>query len=86
MIIHCTKKLLDQLQVKPVSDVENEDIYSWHANLLMINRKKIVVLVNNQNRYTIKICPLQYAMGFSLSAERGSEYHYSEPLFRLFYS
>jgi hypothetical protein len=53
MLIQCTKKLLDQLKVKPLSLPEERKIFSWHANLIMVNRRKTVVLVNDQNRYVI---------------------------------
>lgn len=59
MIIHCTKKLLDQLNIKPESIFEEDPLYSWHANLITINRRKAVVLVNDQNRYVIVLFGLK---------------------------
>lgn len=53
MHIHCTKKLLDQLKIKPEQVDEGTPLTSWHANFLTINRKKTLVLVNDQNRYVI---------------------------------
>ncbi len=53
MIIHCTKKLLDELNMKQVSEIDEDPLFSWHANLITINRKKTVVFVNNKNRYII---------------------------------
>lgn len=53
MLIQCTKKLLDQLDVKPKPQQEEEALFSWHANVLTIFRKKTVVLVNDKNRYVI---------------------------------
>lgn len=55
MKIQATKKLLDQLPFKPVIDTEEEahPIYAWHANLLTINRRKTVVLMNDSNRYVV---------------------------------
>lgn len=56
MIIHCTKKLLAELKMKPDTNVENEEwepLFSWHANVIVINRRKTVVLVNDENRYTV---------------------------------
>ncbi len=53
MLIQCTKKLLDELKVKPSEPVGEEPLFSWHANLLTIHRRKTLVLMNNQNRYTI---------------------------------
>lgn len=53
MFIHCTKKLLDQLGVKPASGEEEEALFSWHANLITVNRKKTVVFTNDLNRYVV---------------------------------
>ncbi len=54
MLIQCTKKLLDELKIKPEStSIEEASLFSWHANFLTINRKKTVVLVNDSNRYVI---------------------------------
>ncbi|MCM3690927.1 plasmid pRiA4b ORF-3 family protein [Neobacillus niacini] len=62
MLIQCTKSLLDQLGIK------NSELYSpegheqfpnsfmaWHANLVSIDRKKAIVLMNNETRYSIVI-------------------------------
>ncbi|GGA60537.1 plasmid pRiA4b ORF-3 family protein [Ornithinibacillus halotolerans] len=53
MIIHCTKKLQDQLKLKPETVEEESPLISWHANLLIIDRKKTLVLVNDKNRYVL---------------------------------
>ncbi|MBC7075950.1 MAG: plasmid pRiA4b ORF-3 family protein [Syntrophomonadaceae bacterium] len=53
MLIQCTKKLLDQLNIKPASSASEEPLFSWHANLIRVNRRKAVVLVNDKNRYVI---------------------------------
>ncbi|MEK5040762.1 plasmid pRiA4b ORF-3 family protein [Sporosarcina sp. FSL K6-3457] len=55
MRIHSTKKLLDELAFTPTTDAieEENSLFSWHANMLMINRRKTVVLMNDQNRYVI---------------------------------
>src|SRR5699024_585038 len=54
MLIQCTRKLLDQLKIKP-SEVprKTQPLFSWHANILTINRRKTVVLVNDSNRYVV---------------------------------
>ncbi|SDN64707.1 plasmid pRiA4b ORF-3 family protein [Bacillus sp. OK048] len=62
MLIQCTKSLLDQLGIK------NSELYSpegheqfpnsfmaWHANIATIDRKKAIVLMNNETRYSIVI-------------------------------
>jgi hypothetical protein len=55
MLIQCTKKLLDRLKIKPEPEPELEEnpLFSWHANLVNINRRQAVVLMNSQTRYVI---------------------------------
>ncbi len=60
MLIQCTKKLLDELKITPaVSEEEYNPLFSWHANLLTINRRKTVVLMNDSNRYVIVLYGLK---------------------------
>jgi hypothetical protein len=53
MIIQCTKKLLEELKITPSTVGDEEPLFSWHANLLTVGRRKTVVLVNDKNRYVI---------------------------------
>lgn len=56
MLIQCTKKLLDELKMKPEPHAEGypqNPLLAWHANLIMIDRKKAVALVNDKNRYMV---------------------------------
>lgn len=53
MLIQCTKKLLDELKVKPDSVKDEKPLFSWHANLITINHRKTVVLINDSNLYRI---------------------------------
>lgn len=53
MLIQCTKKLLDELNIKPETQAIEEPLFSWHANLITVNRRKTVVLMNDKNRYVI---------------------------------
>lgn len=59
MLIQCTKKLLDQLKIKSEPQKEEDALFSWHANLITVNRRKAVVLVNDKNRYVIVLYGLQ---------------------------
>ena len=59
VLIQCTKKLLDQLNIKPVERLEADPLFSWHANLMIVNRRKAVVLVNDKNRYVIVLYGLK---------------------------
>ena len=53
MLIQCTKKLLDALKVKPENPPEEEALFCWHAHLVIMDRRKTVVLMNDQNRYIV---------------------------------
>ncbi|MFO1444366.1 plasmid pRiA4b ORF-3 family protein [Bacillus sp. Bva_UNVM-123] len=59
MLIQCTKKLLELLDVKLEPRIETEPIFSWHAHLIMMNRRKTVVFMNDQNRYVIVLYGLK---------------------------
>jgi hypothetical protein len=59
MLIQCTKKLIDELKLKQVSEVEEDPLFSWHANIITVSRKKMVVFVNDQNRYVIVLYGLK---------------------------
>jgi hypothetical protein len=53
MLIQCTKKLLAELKVKTSEPSEGEALFSWHANMVIVNRRKTLVLTNDSNRYII---------------------------------
>ena len=59
ILIQCTKKLLDQLQVEPEKTEKEKPLFSWHANLKRINHRKTVILVNDYNRYIIVLYGLK---------------------------
>lgn len=59
MLIQCTKKLLDQLNIKPELQIKEEPLFSWHANLVTVNRRKAVVLMNDKNNYIIVLFGLK---------------------------
>lgn len=59
MLIQCTKKLLDQLNIKSVELIDEEPLFSWHANLIRIDRRKTIVLTNDKNRYVIVLYGLK---------------------------
>ncbi len=60
MLIKCTKKLLDELKIKPGKTAE-PDFYSWHANIATANRRKTVVLINDATRMAILLYGLKAA-------------------------
>lgn len=53
MLVQCTKKLLDKLNIKPEQQQEEDDLFSWHANIITVFRKKAVILLNDKNQYVI---------------------------------
>lgn len=60
MYVQCTKKLLDELKLKNVANgVEGEPLFSWHANVVTMNRRKAVVFVNDLTRYVIVLYGLK---------------------------
>lgn len=59
MLIQCTGKLLEKLNVQPAQRSEEDPLFCWHANLITINRRKVVVFVNDKNRYVIVLYGLK---------------------------
>ncbi|AGK98576.1 plasmid pRiA4b ORF-3 family protein [Clostridium pasteurianum] len=53
MIINCTKKLQDELKINPILSEVEDPLFSWHANIIKINRRNAVVLVNDASRYSV---------------------------------
>jgi hypothetical protein len=62
MLIQCTKNLLDKIglpkdRLKPAEGYENfpESLIAWHANYITLDRRKAIVLMNNETRYPVLI-------------------------------
>ena len=53
MLIQVTAKLRDELKLKELGTKERPPLFSWHANLKRINRRKTVILVNDASNYTV---------------------------------
>lgn len=53
MLIQATSKLRDELKLKELEQKESSPLFCWHANFLIINRRKTVVLVNDASDYTV---------------------------------
>ena len=65
MIVKGTKKLLAYLKIEPEGSsqkVTQEDdskvspdplLFSWYANMITIERKNILILINEKTRYTV---------------------------------
>ncbi len=56
-LIRCTQKLLKELNQQPVTNIEPIDnvLGGWHANLLLIERRKCVLVTNDSTLYAIFI-------------------------------
>ncbi len=58
-LIRCTKKLQKEIGLKPndlvEEDVETGRLGSWHANLLLIDRRKCVLFVNDKTLFNFII-------------------------------
>jgi len=59
MLIQCTRKLLDEMNITPNTSGNEEPLFSWHANLIRVNRRKTIVLMNDSNRYVIVLYGLK---------------------------
>ncbi|MBO0587223.1 plasmid pRiA4b ORF-3 family protein [Sporosarcina sp. E16_8] len=59
MLIRCTKKMLVELKVEAESVAEVDPFFSWHANIIIVNRRKVVVLMNDHNRYAVVLYGLK---------------------------
>jgi len=61
MIIQCTKALLDKLNINPNSlkpsegQIPSDNLWAWHANLVSLDRRKAIILMNNKTRYSVVI-------------------------------
>jgi hypothetical protein len=61
MIIQCTKALLDKLKINKNNlktlegQISSDNLWAWHANLVNIDRRKAIILMNNKTRYSVVI-------------------------------
>ena len=53
MNIGCTGKLLDELKLKPSTRLVENPLFSWHAEFLLLNHRKAVLLVNDLTHYCV---------------------------------
>lgn len=60
MLIHCTKKLLDELKIAPSATPDDCDpLFSWRAHVITVNRRKTVVLICDFSRYVVVLYGLK---------------------------
>lgn len=53
MQISGTKKLLDLIPFTVAVHEEEDPFFSWHANVVIINRRKTLILMNDKTRYIV---------------------------------
>ncbi len=53
MILRCTQKLLKELRIKPQEPAEPDEVASWHANLLNIERRKCVLFTHDITLFSL---------------------------------
>ncbi|MCD4827114.1 MAG: hypothetical protein K8Q99_04980 [Acholeplasmataceae bacterium] len=53
MHIQCTKNLLDFLKPEVIEKDTDHDLFAWHANYITINRRKLLILMNDLTRFCI---------------------------------
>lgn len=52
MQIACSKKLAEELDIKPIAgEPDSNPMFRWSANVVIINRRKAVVAVCDSNRF-----------------------------------
>lgn len=52
MQVGCTKKLLEYLRIQAgVADTEIEPLFSWSANMIMVNHRRMIVVCNDASRF-----------------------------------
>jgi len=58
-IIHCTKKLLNEIEASPSGSMAPEPLSDflgpWHANLIRIERRKCLLLTNDRTLYSFLV-------------------------------
>ncbi|HHY73677.1 MAG TPA: plasmid pRiA4b ORF-3 family protein [Bacillus bacterium] len=62
MLVQCTKALLDKIGIKgsELASPEGHEefpnsFFAWHANFVSIDRRKAIILMNNETRYPVVI-------------------------------
>lgn len=55
-ILRCTKKLLNELKTEPSEGpISSNELGSWHANLLRIDRRKCILFTNDATLYSFLV-------------------------------
>lgn len=59
MIIRCTQKLLKELRIKPAHVDALNPLASWHANLLLIERRKCALFTHDRSLFSFFVSGLR---------------------------
>lgn len=61
MIIHCTQKLLSELKIKPAEEEApiKDSLWAWHGNMVLIERRKCVLITNDETLFPVFIPALK---------------------------
>jgi hypothetical protein len=51
MQICCTKDLQNELSIIAEAGSEENDLFCWSTHIIMVNRRKAVIAVNDSNRF-----------------------------------
>ncbi|MCR8630655.1 DUF6933 domain-containing protein [Paenibacillus radicis (ex Xue et al. 2023)] len=65
MIIRPTKALMKEMNtnVDALPNIEQDEMYSWHANNFIMNRKKYIIFVNDKSRLSVTISKIRGNQG-----------------------
>ncbi|MGE5417453.1 MAG: DUF6933 domain-containing protein [Acidobacteriota bacterium] len=63
LTIQCAKRLAQELNMNVSKEqiADKDPLYSWHAYLFLINRRKCVLIMNNKTRYNFVLYGLKKA-------------------------
>lgn len=61
VIIRCTQKLIKELRVRPADVDALNPLSSWHANLLLIERRKCALFTHDQSLFSVILIGLKRA-------------------------
>lgn len=59
VIIRCTQKLIKELRIRPADVGALNPLASWHANLLLIERRKCVLFTHDQSLFSFVVIGLK---------------------------
>jgi hypothetical protein len=59
MILRCTGKLLKELRRQPEEIESSSEAASWHANLLIIERRKCVLFIHDPSYFSVFVAGLK---------------------------